>query len=847
MICGRENSESSQYEESDSSFSRSPKSFRSRLSWICLRVLALLFGVLVIISVAVAVAFIITQKPVDLSQTDDLQRPVKYSTRNEDHPRRMLLSNYSHPELDIMSLLTNYGTVREDHFTLWLADGRLIMTDENGNFVVANTDDSTSQPTIFLKKDQIKEHHERNGLIFSSDAQYVALLKGLAQVYRHSLKAVYEIARLQRGHLGNYHPVGPRATGKEALQLFEWNPAFGAKDFVFVYENNIYYQADPADIGSALPITHTGSSYKYHGVADWLYEEEIFSSSKAVWWSPSGKFLAYASFDDRNVSRIRVPHYDARNAYPTYEDVPYPKAGAERQPVVLLWIWNKAKNATQMVPPPDELFITSEDSSYYLYSVQWLVAENEGENVESLVAVWANREQNDVYITKCRYQQTCTQHHRVNFKISGRKMWSEPRDFKIDFHSGRGCFVILPREYDDGNIYNHVAHLKLQSGSMSDGAVTAFHGGAYDVKEIVGYDKERDDVFFMSAGGSIGHMHLFRVPHASTAKNIDPQCITCSMNSCPHSKVKFSPNGKQFVLHCHFPYRLSRAFLKKTDDILKDRVLRRGTQRDFPYDIPRISFDRIPIGNGVDAHVEMILPRKFDPNYRYPVLLYTYAAPNTNLNQMETPWELMTFFVDRRQYIVVMIDGRGSAHRGWKVKEQLYMNLGGPEVDDQIEVMRKLLVRYSFLDRSRVAVFGWSYGAFVSSHVVARDVGKTFKCAIAVAPVVDFRFYDSAYTERYMGLPQNNIRGYEKANILSDALVSNFGHVKFMLAHGDADDNVHYQNSALLASALQERGIHFKQLVYTNQDHSIRFVIGHLYMEVDRFLLSDCYNLIKSY
>uniref|UniRef100_A0A915C542 Dipeptidylpeptidase IV N-terminal domain-containing protein n=1 Tax=Parascaris univalens TaxID=6257 RepID=A0A915C542_PARUN len=105
-------------------------------------------------------------------------------------------------------------------------------------------------------------------------------------------------------HLKNYQPVGPRATGDEPLQLFEWNPQMGAKDFVFVYESNIYYQADALQPGSALPITFTGDAFSYNGITDWLYEEEIFSSSKAVWWSPSGKYLAYASFDDRSVDRV---------------------------------------------------------------------------------------------------------------------------------------------------------------------------------------------------------------------------------------------------------------------------------------------------------------------------------------------------------------------------------------------------------------------------------------------------------------------------------------------------------------------------------------------------------------
>uniref|UniRef100_A0A914S123 Peptidase S9 prolyl oligopeptidase catalytic domain-containing protein n=1 Tax=Parascaris equorum TaxID=6256 RepID=A0A914S123_PAREQ len=390
----------------------------------------------------------------------------------------------------------------------------------------------------------------------------------------------------------------------------------------------------------------------------------------------------------------------------------------------------------------------------------WIVLRHESNGTkkeELLLTVWANRQQNEVFISACRYWHPCI----------------EPSDFKIDFYSTSGYFVILPRKYDDGNVYNHIAHINLGNVSPLRGSITAYHGGPYDVKQIVGYNRQKDEIYFLSAGGSIARM------------------------------VNFAPSGEQFVLFCHLAYHSTKTYLKKVDEISSGEL-----QTALSYDVPKVTYERVSTASGIGksyAHVGLLLPPNLDPTFLYPVLLYTYAGPNSNLNVMETPWDLMSYFANKRQY--------------------LYMNLGGPEVDDQIE----------------------SYGGFVTAHIAVRDHGSTFQCAVCIAPVVDFRFYDSAYTERYMGLPHDNVVGYKRTNLLSDSLIGNFRQVKLMLAHGDADDNVHYQNSALLASALQQQGIHFKQLVYTNQDHTIRSAIGHLYMEVDQFLMHDFPNYLKSH
>uniref|UniRef100_A0A914X6A3 Uncharacterized protein n=1 Tax=Plectus sambesii TaxID=2011161 RepID=A0A914X6A3_9BILA len=259
------------------------------------------------------------------------------------------------------------------------------------------------------------------------------------------------------------------------------------------------------------------------------------------------------------------------------------------------------------------------------------------------------------------------------------------------------------------------------------------------------------------------------------------------------------------------------------------------------FDLPSVKFMQITLDDRFESSVRLILPPELDPTLpiKYPLLVLVYAGPGSNAAKAQTPWSLLTYFASKRRYVIACIDGRGSGGRGWDVKGPIYRNLGGPEVDDQIATVTKLKQLLPYLDDKAVGVFGWSYGGFVSAHIAARDAGRTFPCVAAIAAVTDYRLYDTAYTERYMGLVGNNTSGYERSNVLKN--ITGFQHVDFLLAHGEADDNVHYQNSALLAYALQERGIHFRQLVYTNQDHSIATARPHLYRELDMFF-DECFK-----
>ncbi|CAK5075786.1 unnamed protein product [Meloidogyne enterolobii] len=229
------------------------------------------------------------------------------------------------------------------------------------------------------------------------------------------------------------------------------------------------------------------------------------------------------------------------------------------------------------------------------------------------------------------------------------------------------------------------------------------------------------------------------------------------------------------------------------------------------------------------------------PEKRYPVLIDVYAGPGTQKVTEEWLSANMfdVFFASSLDYVVIFIDGRGSGHQGWRMKQPLYGNFGTVEIDDQIDTMRELLRLYPILDSKRVGIWGWSYGGFAAARAVQRDhsSNRTFQCAASVAPVSNFKYYDATYAERYMG--EVGADAYERTDLTQD--VRPFHNVSFMLAHGSADDNVHYQNTAEFVRALTEENVQFELMVYTDDSHNLSSVRWHLYTMIVQFL-KKCFN-----
>jgi dipeptidyl-peptidase-4 len=264
--------------------------------------------------------------------------------------------------------------------------------------------------------------------------------------------------------------------------------------------------------------------------------------------------------------------------------------------------------------------------------------------------------------------------------------------------------------------------------------------------------------------------------------------------------------------------------------VLKDNAALVNTTKSFGF--TKKEFFNIKNTNGDTLYGWMIKPADFDATKKYPVLMHVYGGPghNTVNDQWERDmaWHQM---LAQKGYIVVSVDNRGTEYRGSKFKKCTYGKMGKFESQDQIEVAQWLR-NQSYVDRDRIGIQGWSYGGYMASLCLA--VGSDFfKMAISIAPVSNWRFYDSIYTERYMGLPQDNAKGYDEYSP-----TENMDKVrgKLLLVHGTADDNVHFQNSVALVNALVKANKQFDFFMYPDQNHGMGSGRYHLYVKMTSFV-----------
>lgn len=255
---------------------------------------------------------------------------------------------------------------------------------------------------------------------------------------------------------------------------------------------------------------------------------------------------------------------------------------------------------------------------------------------------------------------------------------------------------------------------------------------------------------------------------------------------------------------------------KDTTELLtwEDNAVNR--QRVYEFQRPNIKYERVDVANGFQAAVKLILPPEIDINAetfatKYAMIVYVYGGPNSAQVTDSFSFGFTDYMTTTRKVIYCQIDGRGSGNKGNDMLFELDLKMGTVEMEDQIAVTKYLRDKYAFIDSERIGIWGWSYGGYATAMVLAKDNEGVFQCGISVAPVTAWIYYDSMYTERYMDTPQNNPLGYNNSDVTR--IVDNFKTHDFLLIHGNADDNVHFQQSMALSRALQLENIMFEQMV----------------------------------
>ncbi|XP_004375482.1 dipeptidyl peptidase 4 isoform X1 [Trichechus manatus latirostris] len=721
--------------------------------------------------------------------------------------------------------LTDYlkNTFRMKGYSLrWIADHEYLYKQDN-NILLFNAEYGNS--SIFLRNSTFDElGYSVNDYSVSPDGQFILLEYNYVKQWRHSYTASYDIYDLNKRQLITDERI-PNST-----QWITWSPE-GHK-LAYVWNNDVYVKNEP-NLPSQRITWNGKEDVIYNGITDWIYEEEVFSAYSALWWSPNGTFLAYAQFNDTEVPLIEYSFYsDESLQYPKTVRVPYPKAGAVN-PTVKFFIVNTdslslTTNATsvQITAPTSVLA-----GDHYLCDVTWVTQER-------ISLQWLRRVQNYSVMDICDYDEstenwTCTAARQHTETSStgwvGRFRPSEPH-FTAD---GTSYYKIISNE--EG--YKHICHFQIDNKDC-----TFITKGAWEVIGIEALTSEYLYYLSNEHKGMPGGRNLYKI-RLNDVTNVT--CLTCGLypERCQYYSVSFSQDTKYYQLRCSGPgLPLYTLHSSRTDEEL--RILEDNSALDKmlqDVQMPSKKLDFIVL-NGTKFWYQMILPAHFDESKKYPLLLDVYAGPCSQKADTVFRLNWATYLASTENIIVASFDGRGSGYQGDKIMHAINRRLGTFEVEDQIEAARQFS-KMRFVDDKRIAIWGWSYGGYVTSMVLGSGSG-VFKCGIAVAPVSRWEYYDSVYTERYMGLPtpEDNLDHYRNSTVMSRA--ENFKQVEYLLIHGTADDNVHFQQSAQISKALVDAGVDFQAMWYTDEDHGIASSTAHqhIYTHMSHFI-KQCFSL----
>ena len=628
------------------------------------------------------------------------------------------------------------------------------------------------------------------GITLSADERQALLYHSSVRVWRQKTRGVYHVLDFATKRLT---PISKRP----GLQMFaKFSP--DGRQVAFVRDNDLF--VTDLSTGRERPLTTDGSDVIINGTTDWVYEEEL-DLRDGFRWSPDSRRIAYWKFDQSPISTF--PLVDQLELYPTVTPLRYPKAG-ERNSRVRVGVLDLASGTTKWLS-------VGPDTGIYIARMDWVGA-------DSLIVQRLPRRQNRIELLMV----SAGSGEARPILVESDSAWVDVDEQPIWINGGRQ--FLWPSERTGWRQY----FLYNRDGSV---ARQVTRDGA-DVTGLAGVDERRGDVYVMEAAPTPMQRQVFRysLREASARAQVTTTPGTHSAALSPgarflidrHSAATAAPTATLFDL----PAMRQRRVLV-SNDTLRARLQRLA--------IRPPQFFMIPMPSGDSLHAYRIVPTDFDSTRKYPVLMYVYGGPGsqTVLDVYGGTRYLWHQLLAQRGFVVVSVDNRGTGARGRAWKKLTYLNLGDYESRDQMDAAR-WLASQRWVDGSRIGIWGWSYGGYMSSLAAGKG-GDLFRAAIAVAPVTDWRFYDTIYTERYMWVPRDNTKGYVASAPLTHARGMT---AAFLLVHGTGDDNVHMQNSIVLADTLQSAGKQFELMLYPNRTHSISggSTSAHLYAMMTRFV-----------
>ncbi|GFF33566.1 probable dipeptidyl-aminopeptidase B [Aspergillus lentulus] len=655
----------------------------------------------------------------------------------------------------------------------------------------------------------------------SPDLKKVLLISEQQKNWRHSFTGKYWVLDVDSQ---TAQPLDPSAPDGR-VQLALWSPASDA--VVFIRDNNLYLRRLSSD--RVVTITKDGGENLFYGVPDWVCEEEVISGNSATWWSNDAKYIAFFRTNETSVPEFPVQYYISRPSgkkplpglenYPDVREIKYPKPGAPN-PVVHLQFYDVEKNEVFSVEVADDFA----DDDRIIIQILWAS--------EGKVLVRSTNRESDilkVYLidTKSRTGKLVRSEDVAGLDGG----WVEPsqstRFIPADPDNGR------PHDgYIDTVPYNGYDHLAYFAPLDNPNAVMLTSGEWEVVDAPAAVDLQRGLVYFVATREAPTQRHVYRVQ--LDGSNLKPLTDTSKPG---YYDVSFSHGTGYALLTYKGPSIPWQAIINTQGDGItyEDRIEENPqlTKMVETYALPTEIYQNVTV-DGYTLQLVERRPPHFNPAKKYPVLFYLYGGPGSQTVDRKFTVDFQSYVASSLGYIVVTVDGRGTGFIGRKARSIVRGNLGFYEAHDQIATA-KMWAAKSYVDKTRMAIWGWSFGGFMTLKTLEQDAGQTFQYGMAVAPVTDWRFYDSIYTERYMHTPQHNPSGYDNSSITDMAALSES--VRFLVIHGASDDNVHLQNTLVLIDKLDLSNVENYDLqFYPDSDHSIYFHNAHT-MVYDR--LSD--------
>ncbi|MBF4484584.1 S9 family peptidase [Flavobacterium sp. CSZ] len=607
---------------------------------------------------------------------------------------------------------------------------------------------------------------------FDASEKKILIACNSNKIFRHSFTADYFLYDI---------------TTNSLTKLFDFQvqePTFSPDGTKIAYakENNLYVY-DVASKKSTAVTTDGRKNAIINGITDWVYEEE-FAFVRAFDWSKDSKKLAYIRFDESQVPEFSMSMFH-KDLYPTIETFKYPKAG-EKNSVVSLHIYDAAGNSTKKVALDNY-------NDFYIARLQWTNDNN------VLSAQVLNRHQDNLDLLFVD-GTTATAKVVLNEKDKAYVDVTDNLTFLKD-----NSFIWTSEK--DG--FNHI-YLYDKTGKLKN-QVTK---GSWEVVSYYGFDEKNKTIFYQSTENGSINRDIYRI-------GLDGKSKVRLTSKVGTSVATFSPNFQFFIntfssASQPTTYTLNESKTGKEIQVIENNEALAAKLKS--YNLPTKEFFVLKTAKGNELNAWILKPKDFDPSKKYPVFMYQYSGPGSQ--QVNNDWNNSDDYwfssLTQQGYIVACIDGRGTGFKGADFKKVTQKELGKYEVQDQIDAA-KVIGAYPYVDASRIGIFGWSYGGFMASNCIFQG-NDVFKMAIAVAPVTNWRFYDSVYTERYMQTPQENASGYDQNSPINH--VSKLKG-KFLLIHGSGDDNVHVQNSMQMMEALIQANKQFDSQIYPDKNHGI--------------------------